>query len=80
MQVIGFCSPPHALKAMMTERSTALLVPCNVCVAVTSDNVVEVSAIDPYALLGVVNRKDELRDLVEEVRGMIKAGLAGITA
>jgi uncharacterized protein (DUF302 family) len=80
MHVIGFCSPPHALKAMMTEPSASLLVPCNVCVATTQDGVVEVSAVDPYALLGILNHKDELRELVEEVRAMIKAGLAGITA
>jgi uncharacterized protein (DUF302 family) len=78
MTVLGFCSPPHALKAMMTEPSAALLVPCNVCIAVTEDGVVEVSAVDPYAMLGVLNRKDELRELVEEVRTMIKQGLAGI--
>jgi len=80
MRVIGFCSPPHALKALMTERSAALLIPCNVCVAMTADNVVEVAAIEPYALLGIINRKDELRSLVEEIRTMVKAGLAGITA
>lgn len=80
MQVIGFCSPKHALKALTIEKSASLLIPCNVCVAVTPDNCVEVAAIDPYALLGVVNRKDELRDLVEEVRTMIKAGLSGIVA
>ncbi len=80
MQVIGFCSPPHALKALKIERSASLLIPCNVCVAVTPEGEVEVAAIDPYALLGVVNKKDELRDLVEEVRTMIKAGLAGVVA
>ena len=37
----------------------------------------------PYAIdiiQTVVNRKDEMRELVEEVRTMIKAGLDGIVA
>ena len=80
MQVIGFCSPPHALKALTIEKSASLLVPCNVVIAETQDGCIEVAAIDPYAILGIVNRKDEMRELVEEVRTMIKAGLDGIVA
>lgn len=77
MEAISLNGKTNFFEKRVSERSTALLVPCNVCVAMTADNVVEVAAIDPYALLGVVNRKDALRELVEEVRTMIKAGLAG---
>jgi uncharacterized protein (DUF302 family) len=78
MHVLGFCSPSHAFTALTTERAAALLLPCNVCVAMTTDNVVEVAAIEPFALLGIVKEKDALRPLVDEVRAMIQAGLAGV--
>ena len=80
LRILGFCSPPHALKALGLEPSAALLMPCNVCVATAADGVVEVSAIEPYALLGLVGRKDDFRELVEQLRGMIKKGLEGVVA
>ena len=80
--ILGFCSPPHAFTAISAEKSVGLLVPCNVAVAKGADpnSCIEVSAIDPYAILGIVRNKDVIRSVVEEVRAKIQAALSSLQA
>ena len=78
--VLGFCSPKHAFAGLSNEPAIGLLLPCNAAIASTADGVVEVSCIDPYALLGIVGNKDSLREFVDEVRAMIKGALAALEA
>ena len=79
-KVLGFCSPRHAAHGMTIEPNLAMLIPCNVSIATNSCGNVEVSTIDPYAFLGVASNKDQLREFVDELRAMSKAGLAATLA
>ena len=63
---------------MTAELATAVLLPCNVVVQEGDDGCVEVAAIDPYALLGIIQNKEGIRDTIETVRSSLKAGLAAL--
>jgi uncharacterized protein (DUF302 family) len=79
-KVLGFCSPRHAAHGLTIEPTLAMLIPCNVSIATNSNGLVEVSSIDPYAFLGVAQNKDQLREFIDELRGMVKGGLAATLA
>ena len=76
--VLGFCSPSHASRALTIEPAIGLLLPCNVAVTTTPDGVVEVAAMDPTMMIGIVNKKDELKPLMEEVRRLIKDAMEAV--
>ena len=78
--ILGFCSPPHAFKVVSTEKSAGLLVPCNVVIAKgpAADARIEVAAIEPYAILGILKNKDALKSIVDEVRAMIQKALRAL--
>jgi uncharacterized protein (DUF302 family) len=64
-KILGACNPPLAYRALSTAPEVGLLLPCNVVVAQAEDGVIEVSLVDPLAMLGVVAYAD-LRAVAEE--------------
>lgn len=78
-RILGFCSPPHAFKVISTEKSAGLLVPCNVVIASSpEDERIEVAAVEPYALIGILKNKDTLKSVVDEVRAGIQKALRAL--
>ena len=77
-QIIGFCNPPNAHKALQAEAGIGLLLPCNGVVAVAEDGCVEVALVDPLAMLGIVLNKDKLRPIVDAVREAMTKALAAL--
>ena len=57
-KILGACNPPLAYKALSAAPEVGLLLPCNVTVAQVDENLVEVSLVDPLAMLGVVPYPD----------------------
>ena len=55
--ILGTCNPPLAHNALSTDLERGLLLPCNVIVYEEGDGSV-VSAIDPVAAMGIVDRPE----------------------
>ena len=53
-RILGACNPALAYQALSIAPETGLLLPCNVTVSQADSSTVEVSLIDPLAMLGVV--------------------------
>ncbi len=71
--ILGACNPQIAYKALQAEPEISLLLPCNVTLRQTGDNV-EVAVIDAGKLMEFVGNP-ELRPLAEEVRRRLQAVL-----
>ncbi len=66
-RILGACNPPLAHRALESEPSIGLLLPCNVVVRQDAAGVVYVEFMDPNAVLELVN-KPEITALASEVR------------
>lgn len=69
-KILGACNPPLAHRALEAAPQVGLLLPCNVTVAQTSDDAVEVAIVDPVAMLGFVNTP-ALEPIAEEARAKL---------
>jgi|AntAceMinimDraft_5_1070358.scaffolds.fasta_scaffold131081_2 uncharacterized protein (DUF302 family) len=78
--VLGFCSPPHAARALTVEPAIGVLLPCNVAIASETDDVVEVAAMDPSMMLGLVANKEEMKPLIDEIQSLIKSAMGAVEA
>ena len=74
--ILGACNPGFAHQAMIAEPDIGLLLPCNVTVRETGENVT-VSAVNPLKLLAVVGR-DDLLPVAEEVNEKLSSAMAKI--
>ena len=66
-RILGACNPPLAHRALESEPSIGLLLPCNVVVRQDEASTVHVEFMDPNAVLELVNRP-EITALASEVR------------
>ncbi|HKJ58619.1 MAG TPA: DUF302 domain-containing protein [Halobacteriales archaeon] len=78
-RILGACSPPLAHRAMEEELTLGVLLPCNVVVYETDDGTVGVSAVDPVAMLSIVDNPD-LDPVAEEVRERFERVLGTVAA
>ena len=74
--ILGACNPRLALSALQADPGVGALLPCNVVVAEGAEGV-SVSAIDPVAMFGVLDRADVL-PLAQEVRARLERVLAAL--
>lgn len=74
--ILGACNPGFAHQAMNAEPDIGLLLPCNVTVRETGDEVT-VSVVNPLQLLAVVGR-DDLLPMAMEVKEKLSNALAKI--
>jgi uncharacterized protein (DUF302 family) len=71
--ILGACNPPLAHRALSADRSTGLLLPCNVVVRAASDGTI-VEALDPRAIAGVAGLP-LLRDIAADAASRLRAAL-----
>lgn len=69
--ILGACNPEFAHKALEAEKEIGLLLPCNVIVYQTGEEVF-VSAILPSAAMSAAEN-DSIADLAEEVENKLKS-------
>ncbi len=68
--ILGACNPTFAHKALEAEKEIGLLLPCNVIVYQTEDDV-HVSAMLPSAAMSAVEN-DAIADIAKEVETRLK--------
>lgn len=66
-RILGACNPPLAHRALESEPSIGLLLPCNVVVRQDGAGAVHVEFMDPQAVLDLVD-KPEIKELAGEVK------------
>jgi uncharacterized protein (DUF302 family) len=71
--ILGACNPPFAYKALTTDDKIGLLLPCNVVIQEKENFKVEVSAIDPIAMLSIIENPS-----LKEIALKIKEKLAKV--
>ena len=71
--ILGACNPPLAHRALETDPSVGLLLPCNVIVYEEGDGSV-VAAVDPLALLGVLDNP-ALREVAQEAERRLRRAI-----
>ncbi|GAA4940960.1 DUF302 domain-containing protein [Algibacter agarivorans] len=70
-KILGACNPPFAYKALQVENKIGTMLPCNVIVQETSQNTIEVSAINPMVSMQAV-KNEQLSDVAEVVSTKLK--------
>ena len=74
--ILGACNPPFAHQALDIDRSTGLLLPCNVVVRAAAAGTI-VEALDPQVMVALTGRP-ELKPVADEVARRLAAALAGL--
>jgi uncharacterized protein (DUF302 family) len=78
-KILGACNPPLAYRALSAAPEVGLLLPCNVVVAQAEEGVIDVSLVDPLAMLGVVAYAD-LKPVAEEAAARLDRVAASLKA
>ncbi|MBD0842911.1 DUF302 domain-containing protein [Streptomyces sp. TRM68416] len=76
--ILGACNPPLAHRALDTDRTVGLLLPCNVVVRADGDRTA-VQALDPDTMVTLTGL-EALRPVAEEAGRRLDAALASLTA
>jgi uncharacterized protein (DUF302 family) len=70
-KILGACNPPLAHRALTIAPEAGLLLPCNVTVSQNAESIVEISIVDPRAMLGVIVNPD-LLPIAREARARLE--------
>lgn len=65
-KILGACNPPFAYRALSADLEIGLLLPCNVIVYESDDGQSAVGAINPIAMLKVIDNR-QLQQIALEV-------------
>jgi uncharacterized protein (DUF302 family) len=76
-KILGACNPSLAHCALTAAPEVGLLLPCNVTVDFVESMVTDVSLVDPFVMLGVVNHPD-LVPIAEEAHQRLARVLAAL--
>lgn len=76
-RILGACNPGYASRAIAAEPQIGALLPCNVVVRQDDAGKVHVEAMDPRAVLQLVDNP-AVPELANEVRGKIEQALAAL--
>lgn len=75
--ILGACNPNLASQGLIAEAELGLFLPCNVIVYQNDNDEVVVSAIDPLAMVGMLDNS-ELNRLVEHARPLLQQAVDSI--
>ncbi|MFF5661164.1 DUF302 domain-containing protein [[Kitasatospora] papulosa] len=76
--ILGACNPPLAHRALETDHTIGLLLPCNVVVRSDVDRVI-VQAVDPSTMVTLTGL-DAMAPVAEEATRRLDAALASVEA
>jgi len=75
--ILGACNPKLANRGLNLEAELGLLLPCNVIVYENEDGETVVSAIDPAAMIGMIDNP-ELAQMADEAKPLLEQALQAI--
>lgn len=78
-KILGACNPRLAHRALTAAPEIGLMLPCNVTVSQLDDGRVQVSVVNPLAMMGVVPH-DALQPIAEEARELLERVVAALEA
>ena len=70
-KILGACNPNFAYKALQMEDKIGIVLPCNVTVINQGNGKVEISIVDPKAMMSPV-QNEGLEPFADEVKGMLE--------
>lgn len=70
-KILGACNPPFAHKALLAEDKIGTMLPCNIIIQEQTENLIEVSVINPLVSMQAVNNSD-LNSVAKEVSNKLK--------
>lgn len=70
-KILGACNPHYAYKAFQSEDKIGAFLPCNVLVEEHENGDVEITAVDPIAMMSSIDNKD-LGPIASEIRGRLQ--------
>jgi uncharacterized protein (DUF302 family) len=76
-KILGACNPALAHRALTAAPEVGLLLPCNVTVAQTVDGRIQVSIVDPLAMMRVI-ADDNLKPIAQEAASRLNRVLAAL--
>jgi uncharacterized protein (DUF302 family) len=76
--ILGACNPPLAHRALASDISIGLLLPCNVVIRADGGQTV-VEALDPQVMVAVTG-EPSLKPVAEEAASRLRAALASLPA
>jgi uncharacterized protein (DUF302 family) len=76
--ILGACNPHFAHKALQAEGKLGAFLPCNVVVEQHENGTVEVSAVDPHAMMASVTNP-KLEELANEVKEKLQKVINGVS-
>lgn len=77
--ILGACNPHFAHKALLAEDKLGVFLPCNVVVEQLDDGSVQVSSVDPHAMMASVTNP-ALDELAGEVRQKVQRVIDGVAS
>lgn len=78
-KILGACNPPLAHRALLAAPEVGLLLPCNVTLSQIAAGRVQISLIDPLAMMSVV-ANSELKSIADEARARLDRVVAALEA
>ncbi|WP_339734729.1 DUF302 domain-containing protein [uncultured Sunxiuqinia sp.] len=76
-RILGACNPPAAYQALQAEDKIGTMLPCNVIVQETSNNKVEVAAVNPIASMMAVENP-ALEAIATDITDRLKRVIAAL--
>jgi uncharacterized protein (DUF302 family) len=76
-KILGACNPRLAHRALTTAPQIGLLLPCNITLSQIDENTVEVSAIEPLTMLGVIDNP-ELASIATEAHERLTRAISSL--
>lgn len=70
-KILGACNPSYAFLALQQEDKIGTMLPCNVIVQETSENQVEVAAVNPEASMMAVGN-EQLTSIAREIKARLE--------
>ena len=73
-KILGACNPENAYEAIQAEANLGVMLPCNVLIQEQQSGEVQVSAVDPVAVMDIVNN-ETVTDITKTIRERLNAAL-----